>query len=272
MKKRFYLAVFFFNFLFPGFSQQQDTAALIKEFKKVADFSRQPYLYYSMQTRLESSPMISCTDTATTDAEFYRNGTDVYYKNGAEELFLEDSLLISVNHEKKTIWISKTDKSSKESSAGLFPGNKVLQDMLKKGFTIQKPLTSDGFSHLQFTNKQMAGLSNVLSSRINISYHHDTFLPLALHIEMRMQQPADEDLVTQIKNMGVAEKKLLQEIDGSLYLVRSQTMSCAFNTISTSKEKAALIPKWQNKISFDAADHRFVGMAELQEYTLSQTF
>jgi hypothetical protein len=272
MKTKYYLLLLLLGFSLPVPAQQEDTAALIKEFKKIADFAAQPYLYYSIHTSMQSAPVLTGSDTASTEGEFYKNQTDFYFRNGQEEIYLEDSLLIRVDHAKKSVWVSRVDQASKEKANGLLPGNKQLQEMMRKRYSIHKEVGQNGLTSLQFTSKQVTGMSGVISTRILLSYSASNHLPQALEVEMRMQQPADENIAAQIRSQGADERKLLQQVDGKLYLVRSQKISTWFISIDRSKEKAMQIPVWQNILSFDAASKSFSTRAGLEEYAVTKTF
>src|SRR6478672_2998885 len=85
----------------------QDTTALIKEYNQVLSFSVKPYVFYTMQTKMRSMPVLDIQDTATVTGEFYKRDNDLYYRSGADEVFLRDSFYIEINSDRKSIVVSK---------------------------------------------------------------------------------------------------------------------------------------------------------------------
>jgi len=110
MKSKHSFLILLLVFCQPCFCQEKtDTAAMIKEFKKVMEFTRQPFVYVTTTTTVQSQPVLDAQDTLRTQGVFYKNETDLYYSTGQEEMYLQDSLLVQVNHDRKTIWISRND-------------------------------------------------------------------------------------------------------------------------------------------------------------------
>jgi len=273
MKNTHYLLLMLLAVCQTGFCQEKtDTAALVKEFKKVMEFGTQPYLYYSTVTKMESEPVIEAQDTATMNGVFYKNGTDLYYKSGPEEVYLQDSLMIQINQQRKTIWISRVDMASKEKLNTMQVGNRQFNELMRKNFTIQKASMANNTARLSFETKQMAGRSAVISTRAGLLFTEKEHLPQQIEIEMRMQQPANDEMIAQIKNQGVDERKLIQLINGQQYLVRMQKMSVAFEHIDHSKEKVMQMPLWKDILDFNTAEQTYTGKAAYAEYEVTKTF
>jgi len=274
MKRMAFLSVLFSVAVCNGLYSQplQDTAAMVKEFRKVMNFALQPYVYYTTVTNISSDPIIEATDTLHTNGIFYKNNTDIYYENGPETVYLQDSLLIQVNHERKTIWVSRVDMASKERLNTMPVGNKQLQEIMRKNYSMNTSVTDSNTNRLHFETRQRVGQSGVVSNRINLDYTASDHLPNAMEIEMHMQQPADEDMISQIKAQGVDDSKLIQLINGAKYLVRMQKLQMVFGAIDFSKEKAAQMPLWKEVITFNPAEQQYTGKAALTGYEVTKTF
>jgi hypothetical protein len=93
-----------------------------------------------------------------------------------------------------------------------------------------------------------------------------------MNIEMRMQQPADDDMAEQIKSQGVDETKLIHLIDGKKYLVRRQKVSTAFANIDNTAEKAGQMPSWKSILMFNSADQSFSAQGSDAAYEVTKTF
>jgi len=273
MKNKHSFLILLLVFCQTAFSQQAaDTAALIKEFKKVMAFGEQPYVFYTTATKLESEPVLEAQDTATMNGMFYKNETNLYYKCGPEETYLQDSLLIEVNQQRKTIWVSRVDMPSKEKLNTMPFSNKQLQGMMRKNYTIQKSITGNHMTKLSLETKQVAGGSAVISTRTALLFTEKDHIPQQVDIEMRMEQPANDEMIEQIKSQGVDERKLIQLINGQRYLIRMQKMSVVFESISNTKQKAMQIPLWQNILDFDAVKQSYTGKGVYAEYAVTKTY
>lgn len=252
--------------------QKADTAALVKEFYRVMNFSVQPYVYYTTFSTMESDPVLEQKDTISMQGEFYKNQTDMYYRNGPDEVYLQDSLLIQVNNDRKTIWVSRVDMASKSKLNSLPMGSKQLLEIMRKQYTMQQTMMGGGMARVSLETKQLAGRSTVVTSTMNLDYTVADHLPRAMNIEMRMLQPADDEMVEQIKSQGVDETKLIQVIDGKRYLVRRQKVNTAFTNINNTAEKAGQMPSWKNMLLFNSADQSFSAQGSVAAYEVTKTF
>lgn len=246
-----------------------DTAALVKEFNKVMSFAVQPYLYYKTVMKMESAPVLQSEDTVSNIGTFYKNQNELYYNNGQEEMFLEDSLLVQINNERKTIWISKVDVSSKEKMDVLPLSNKHLQELFRKKYSITKRVTEDGNCNLTFEARQNTHESADINSRISLEYNQQTLLPKTMGLEIQIQQAVDDEILSALKNEGRDVNAVLQTINGVKYVVRKQLVSVQFENIDTSKEKAQQIPSWRDRLDFTTD---FAGKGIYKDYELTKTF
>jgi len=271
--KKMYLLVLLAAFGQTCFCQEKmDTAALIKEFKKVMSYTLEPYVFVATSNTIHSEPVVDMQDTLQTHGVFYKNETDLYYKNGNEEMYLQDSLLVQVNNERKTIWVSRVDKASKEKLGAQHADNKQLQELMRKNYTIRKTNIDNDRTAISFESKEITGRSAVISTHAELLFTQKDHHPLQLAVEMRMQQPASDEMVEQIKSQGVDERKLIQFIGGQRYLVRMQRVTVAFDHIDNTKEKAMQMPVWQAIVDVDPAEQKFIGKGNYSDYEVTKTF
>jgi hypothetical protein len=249
-----------------------DTAALVKEFRKVMNFATQPYLHYTTVTQMQAQPVIEAADTATTQGVFYKNQTNIYYLNGAEEIYLEDSLLVRINNNRKTIWLSKVDMASKEKMNSSPVSSKQFTELMRKKYTIQKSATNNRNGFLRFESKENTGISSAVSTIIGLEYDEKNYLPRNIQVSISMQQPATDEMISSIKNQGIEENKLIQLINEKKWLVRSQTAITTFKSISNKKESVLQMPSYKQILDFNIIEQIYTAKGKYSEYELTKTF
>lgn len=249
-----------------------DTTALFNEFMKVMSFTTRPYLYYSTSTRMSSEPVLEPTDTVTMIGEFYKNSTDIYSNTGREEMYLQDSLMIEINNERKSIWVRKVDVSTKDN-LNLLPANtKDLLDRVKKSFQVRKEQISQETSRLYFTENKPAYSTAATTTLITLDYSEKTFLPQLIEISIELKQPISEEEAQAIHSEGYDETKLIKVVDGKKEIVRKQKVSIAFTEINSDKQILERMPIYKSSFRLDAITAEFTGMGKYKDYEVTKTF
>jgi hypothetical protein len=256
-----------------GYAQSnKDTTAMIKEFNKVMSFALQPYLHYTTITHMDALPVLEERDTARIYGIFFKNETNLYYKNGQDEIYLQDSLLVQINDNQKTIWIRKVDMSTRDNLNVSPLGNKKMQDLFRKGYTIGKSIIDDSRMRMNFEAKQPVGTGAGITTQIGLEYQRDSYQPLLMDMNIKMQEPASDELLAALKTEGINDDRLVQVIDGNKYVIRKQQVSISFSGIDTSKEKAMQMPDWKTKLQYNESNGEFVGKGTYSEYEITKTF
>ena len=251
---------------------KMDTAAMVKAFGRVMDFASQPYVYYSTSSKMISVPVLNPEDTLSTKGLFYKSGTDMYYSNGPEEIYLQDSLLVQVNNERKSIWVSRVDMAGKEKLQHASVGNRQLQELMRKRYSLQHKKLTEQSSGFQLEAKQLKGQSTYVTSTINLSYGTSDYLPRTLQMQIRLQQPAVDELVQQIRDGGLDENSLLKQIDGKRYIVRTQQVNTVFADFDNTERKARQMPLWTSILAYNAPEQSFTGTGAYADYEVVKTF
>lgn len=251
---------------------QEDTAALIKSFYKVMAFASKPFVSYTGHFSLESQPILEPEDSASGETSFYKNQTDVYYKSGKDEMYLQDSFLIQIDHDKKTVWMSKVDIPSKSKLNNPVLNNRQLQQFMRQRYSIEELQETPGNSGLRLKSKIVTGLSTVVSSTIDLNFLQSDYRPASLVFEMRLQQPWNEELAGQIQQAGYNENKLYQDIGGKKFIVRTQRLTTLFDSIDYSPGKASEIPRWTEVLAYDTDNDRYTPRGNCAGYELTKTF
>jgi hypothetical protein len=249
-----------------------DTVELIKDFSKVMSFAAKPYLYCTMITKMTAEPILDQQDTVTTKGVMYKNGTDFYFNNGLEETYLQDSLMIQINHKRKSIWLSKVDVASKEKMNVLPINNKQLQELIRKKYSIYKSVVDENIVRLNFETNQKKDSITSVTTNVGLEYFTKSYLPRLMEIKIRMQQPLSEDLLAALKNENISDSKLIQVIDEIKYLVRTQIVIVEFYDISDEKEQAAKMPSWKAILDYQVAGNEFIPKGTYTEFEVTKTF
>ncbi len=249
-----------------------DTALLIKEFNKVMSFTTNPYVYYTTVSVLNAEPVLQAQDTAILRGQFYKSSTEIYSNNNREEIFLQDSLMVQVNNDRKTIWLNKVDVASKAKMNIQPAGSRELQEILKRNYTISSTTGKNGLATILFETRKQEGSSSTTNTSIALQYDTKTSLPQKMTIDIHLKQPVDEEMLTSLKEQEVDEKKLVQEIEGVKYLVRRQTMEVTFMNISTDEKKIPEMPRYKSVIELDKEKNEYNGTGKYAAYEVTKLF
>jgi len=234
-----------------GYAQStRDTTAMVKEFNKVMSFALQPYLYYTTLTRMDALPVLEARDTASTYGIFYKNETNLYYKNGQDEIYLQDSLLVQINDDQKTIWIRKVDMSTRDKLNVSPLENKKIQELFRKDYSIDKSIVDANKTRMNFEAKQPVNSGADITTQIGLEYQSANYQPLLMDMQIKMQEPASDELLAALRTEGIDDARLIRVIDGNKYIIRKQRVSISFSGIDTSKEKAMQMPDWKAKLQY----------------------
>jgi len=256
-----------------SFSQtSEDSAALANEFAKVMSFATQSYLYCTTATKMNSIPFLEAQDTLSYNGIFYKNLSDLYYNNGREEFYLQDSLMIQVNHERKSIWISKVDDVSKDKMNFLPVNNGGMQELFQKKYSITKIKVNSNTSRFELVAERNINNSATVNSTIWLDYSTKKHLPVRMEIAVRMKQPFTEELSALLRSEGIEENKLVQTIDEVKYLVRAQSICVAFIEIDNTPRGAGKMPSWKDTLDYNAAEKEFTPKGINKDYEVIKIF
>ena len=248
-----------------------DTAAVIREFDDVMAFAVQPYVHFTSVMALHSGPMLPPGDTGRIlHSNFYKYEDNLYYGNEQEEMYLQDSLMIRVNHRQKVIQISKVDVSTKKNMDILPLKRADRQRLLRNRYTIAKmPDRGDtGVIVIRPQAGRSAGQS--MNTEILMEYTKSSHLPLLMR--MTTLQRTSEAMSGALKANGFDVVHMSEERDGIRSLIMTQTASMRFETMETAKETARHMPLWTDKIAYDPMSGNYMGKGDYSDYRIIKTF
>jgi hypothetical protein len=228
-----------------------DTGALIKEFDKVMAFAVQPFLCYTSTTTLRYGSRGNATnDGHILHGHFFKMNDDLYVGNEQEEMYLQDSLMIRVNHPRKTIQLNRVDFASKKRM-DILPLKKMdMQKMLREHYTIAAMPDEGDTGRILIRSREGGNSGHSVGMEMFLQYTRQMHLPLLMEITIFLPQ----------QNAGSTTDML------------TQTVSIRFGTIGMTKEQAVQMPLWKEKIAYDDSTGTFTGIGPYDGYELIKTF
>jgi hypothetical protein len=228
-----------------------DTSALIREFDKVMAFAVQPYLHYTSITTLRNgSPDNATNNDNILHGNFYKVNDDLYVGNEQEEMYLQDSLMIRVNHPRKTIQLNRVDLASKKRM-DILPLKKMdMQKMLREHYTIAAMPDVGDTGRILIRSREGEGPGRAAGMEMLLKYTRQMHLPLLMEITIILPQQgaaSTTDMVT-------------------------ETVSIRFGTIGMTREQTVQMPLWKEKIVYDDGSGTFRGTGSYEGYEVIKTF
>ena len=251
----------------------QDTTAMVKDLNRVLAFAVQPYLYYKSTTKMEATPILQPEDTATIKSEYYKNGTNIYSTNSIEDIYLEDSFYVEINHNRKTIIIRKVDVATKVKMNQLPLDNKIMQDLFRKNYTISRNEINKNTGKINFESVQKPDSLSTITMLIGLEYDTKMYLPIKLIMSVVAKQQIEEENVQELQNQGTVTKDLIQKEGDRVFMNRKQKMTMSFDGLDNSKQKVAQMPSWKTELFYDKKTNDFtVKNLKYTDYEITRSF
>ncbi len=257
-----------------GYSQKmsKDRSEIIKMYSKVMSFTDLPYLHYTITTKLDTSPIIQPEDTLTTTGDFYKNNLNIYSNNSRDEVYIHDSLMVQISNTRRTIWISKVSADMKVNAIHSSSGLTSVQQLLQQQYIISKKNVDKNTSSIFFESHLKNDTSSKPYNAVMLLYNPGTNLPQSVLLTATMQQIADEAALDFLRTQAIDSSKLLKNINGVKYLVRTQQMLVTFSNIESGKDKLIGMPVYYTAVSYDATLNEYIGVGKYKEYEITKLF
>lgn len=253
--------------------RRSDTAALIREFDKVTGFAIQPNVHFTAVVTLRSGPMLPAGDTGRIlHAEFYKSGDDLYYGTEAQEMYLEDSLMVKVDHVHKLIQIDRVDVATKKN-LDVLPLKKKEQDRMFRSRYIITPLPDQGdTSGILFRSVAGGAPQSPMGTAVRLLYSHSDHLPLLMETTVSLWQQETEAVRTALRSSGFNLARMTEEKDGLRALVMTQTTSLQFLKIELSDEQARQIPVWTRRLTYNPSSGNYTATGNCAGYRVIKAY
>lgn len=269
MKKMICCTCVLFLFLAGNAQSPKDTLAWIEDVQKVMSFLDRPKVAYHADLRLSSTPVLDSQDTLASTADYFKDGSTFSYRSDIEEVYQEDSLLVEVNHQRKSIWLSRSGNGTAQSVSGGF-GQKV-RAMLAQRYSVQREQRGENTIVMTILPK-VVNTASPYRSKMVLEYDRQSELPRRIDITISMEAQASDEMIEDFKARGVAVESMLREVNGDHYLVREQTMSLRFGKITELDSELQKAPKLAGRVKQNPATGAFMGVGTIQDYEITQTF
>lgn len=253
--------------------KRRDTVAIINEFNKVMEFSVNPYLHYRGIISLRSGPMVDSTaGSKTLHNEFYKVQDDLYYGNELEEVFLQDSLMVRINHSRKSVQVSKLDMASKKQ-VDLMPLKRTeMQRMLREHCTLSRLPVSGDTGRIMIATRETRSSQGFVSSDLLVVYLRDTHLPLGMEMTIHLRNEETEQMRELFAGNGFDVSRMESESGGKKSLSVTQRAAVSFEKIETTEEEAEKMPLWTEYVSYDQETKIYSGKGRCEGYEVTNTF
>jgi hypothetical protein len=250
-----------------------DTTAVIREFNDVMAFSVQPYLHYTSVISMRTGPMAPSADTGRIlHGSFYKYDNDLYYGSEQEEMYLQDSLMIKVDHRHKTIQVSKVDVATKKNM-DLVPLKKMdQQKLLRSHYTISKRPDEGDTASIVIRSQAAMNVGQSRGEEILMEYTKQGHLPLLMQITVRIREQESDQVKNILKSSGFDVQQMKEDMGGQPSLVMTQTASVQFGAMETTREAAMQMPLWKEKLFYDPVSGSYSGKGDYSGYRIIKTF
>jgi hypothetical protein len=251
----------------------RDTLAVIRQLNDVMAFAAQPYVYYSSTTTLRAGPMRNVMDTGMVlHGKLYKVGDDFYYGTEAEEMLVQDSLMIRINHDRKEITVQRLDMTTKKN-IDLLPLKKVdMQRLLRNRYLISELSGSGDTGVITIQSHDNKEMTRLQSSEMRVEYRKENHYPVLIQITTRMRQDGTEQAREMLRSEGFDVERMQAKFNGLPCFVVNQTSTVRFDELSIDKEQAQHMPRWKEKLVYDQRSGQFSGMGHCTGYTVKKMF
>jgi hypothetical protein len=251
----------------------RDTTAAIRDFDDVMAFVVQPYVYYSSTMSMMTGPMRNGGDSVVRlHGKFYKYGDDMYYGSEAEELFVQDSLMIRIDHHRKAIDLRRIDMSTKKNIDLLPLKRSDVQKLFRNRYLIAE-MPRGGDTAIISIRSQPGGLTaQWQSAEMRVEYKKESHLPLIMEVRMQIRQPGTDQVKAVLTRQGFDIGGMVDSLNGTPVFVVNETVAVRFDEMATSKEQAAHMPLWTEKVAYSPAARQFSGVGVCAGYTITKTF
>jgi hypothetical protein len=251
----------------------RDTTAAIRDFNDVMAFAVQPYVFFKSTTSLMTGPMVNGRDSITRlHGKFYKCGEDMYYGTEAEELFLQDSLMIRIDHHRKAITIQRIDMATKKN-IDLLPLKKPdLQKLIRGRYLIAETPAGGDTAVISIRSQPAKMPARWQNAEMRLEFSKESHLPLVMEVIMRVRQEGSDPVRNLLIKQGFDVDDMRDSLSGVSFFVLNQAAVVRFDEVSTTRDKAIQMPLWTEKLAYDRNAGLFTGLGTCVGYAVTKTF
>lgn len=220
----------------------KDTIQVIHDFNDVMAFAVQPYVYYSSTTLMTGGQSHDGRDSVIRlKGKFYKLEDDMYYSAGEEELFLQDSTMVHIDHKRKAITIQHIDMATKKN-IDLLPLKKIDKQRLLRGhYLISEAPSGADTGVIVIRARQGRLVSQLSSAEMRVEYRKDNHLPLLMQLTVKINRAGSD---------------------------QNEMAAVRFDEISMQKDQAQHMPLWRDKVTYDQDAGLYNGVGDCAGYAV----
>ncbi len=250
---------------------KKDTSEILNEIRQVMSFSDKPILYYEIETTINSEPVLNENDTLKVTGIVLKNGKQLYYQNGDDEVLVFDSIMFKISNKRKSIWILKLNVFQQQEISNALPGQIDLFNKFRENYIVEKeliPLTKQ----VKVIFYPKANNQTGIGTKTIIYYDSDKKLPLKLQMEIVLKEDATQDLMEMFAEEGINAKNMIEVENGKSIVIRKQLITIAIKNISFDKNSLMVMPSQYNYITSSYEAEEPEGAGNYSDYEIRKLF
>lgn len=249
---------------------QTDSIEILNNFTKVMSFAQQPFVTYQMDMNIKSSPDLSKT-VSSHKGVYKKNGTSVYFNNGIEEILVKDSLMLRVNHDRKSIWVSKMNKEQLNNLTGGTPDINQIAALMQKRYKVSQSAENE------FENKIILETENNVyegqSVKMFVRYNNLNKTPSQIQFEFGTKEELTDELMAMIKESDAIDPtNLIVKEGGIQYIQFKQIIETNIKNISFELADVSVMPVWNEYIIIDQEKGEMTGAKQFSAYEVTRLY
>lgn len=260
----------FIMFLAGGASHAQsvrDTTAMLKQLAAVMSFNTRPYVYLQTTSTVVMEPVLHQATDSLGDikGEVYKVGNEVYSSSGRTETFIQDSLYLTIDHERRTVRVRVVDMASKKKLSESLLKRVDVQETVRGRYTISRFRPQNGAIRFSLAARDTAKAHTTISIDCDAS----TNLPLLMTVEIWMEKPLDGKTKTWLEQQPNYSPALIVQKNGRDYWAMRQVARTTFDRISFQPQaNGAKMPLWTERLAYETDKNGFVGIGRCKDYEI----
>jgi hypothetical protein len=273
MIKCLFIGLMLIGALNAGAQRVADTMAILRDFDDVMNFAVQPYVHFTAKVTIQNGPMVPPGDTGRLmHAEFYKLHDDLYYGVEAQELYLQDSLMVRVDHEHRMVQIERVDVATKKNLDLLPLKRKDKDKLFRSRYSASRVPGQGDTAEIRFASAPLAHYPGSRALTTRVVYTRTTHLPLLMAIKTSVWEPESDAATTELRSNGFNVQQMKQETGGVRGLVMSQTTAMQFTNIQLTEQSVSAMPQWTRRLSYDPATGKFSAIGICDGYRVFKGF
>lgn len=253
--------------------KKDNTTAIMQEYVKLWRIYDQKPLQLKLSIVNTASPVTKPTDTLSTEMDYYFNNNLFYLQSEGLEEFVNDSMIMLVNHEMKKVLLYRNsltvEKMMRKYSEAFMRDSSV--EKLVKEYSAEKTELTKTLNRILLTSKNTVGGTSLPKEQMEVQYKAASYEPVELIQIRRTLIPLDADYYQRLKSDPVYDGKLVESSTetGRLYfMIKEYHVAYSFKKISHNME----VPVKESERIVMNDKGEYVPAKGYEEFTIEKEF